>query len=148
MVDTIPALVEEESVEVFEKFGVFTRAELESRAEIKYEAYAKAVNIEARAMIDIASKHIIPAVITYITSLAKSINEVRQACAVAVIDVQEELLTQSSNLLAETKNALKELEKVTEEAAKKEEGMEQACFLNVMLCLRWSICVVRSISWR
>ena len=128
MVDTIPALVEEESVEVFEKFGVFTRAELESRAEIKYEAYAKAVNIEARAMIDIASKHIIPAVITYITSLAKSINEVRQACAVAVIDVQEELLTQSSNLLAETKNALKELEKVTEEAAKKEEGMEQACF--------------------
>ena len=128
MVDAIPALVEEESVEVFEKFGVFTRAELESRAEIKYEAYAKAVNIEARAMIDIASKHIIPAVITYITSLAKSINEVRQACAVAVIDVQEELLTQSSNLLAETKNALKELEKVTEEAAKKEEGMEQACF--------------------
>ena len=119
MVDAIPALVEEESVEVFEKFGVFTRAELESRAEIKYEAYAKAVNIEARAMIDIASKHIIPAVITYITSLAKSINEVRQACAVAVIDVQEELLTQSSNLLAETKNALKELEKVTEEAAKK-----------------------------
>ena len=91
-------------------------------------------------MIDIASKHIIPAVITYITSLAKSINEVRQACAVAVIDVQEELLTQSSNLLAETKNALKELEKVTEEAAKKEEG--------IMLCLRWSICVVRSISWR
>ena len=49
MVDTIPALVEGESVEVFEKFGVFTRAELESRAEIKYEAYAKAVNIEARA---------------------------------------------------------------------------------------------------
>ena len=100
-------------------------------------------------MIDIASKHIIPAVITYITSLAKSINEVRQACAVAVIDVQEELLTQSSNLLAETKNALKELEKVTEEAAKKR-GRNGAgmLFLNVMLCLRWSICVVRSISWR
>ena len=38
------------------KFGVFTRAELESRAEIKYEAYAKAVNIEARAMIDICKQ--------------------------------------------------------------------------------------------
>ena len=40
----------------FEKFGVFTRAELESRAEIQYEAYSKAINIEARSMIDIASK--------------------------------------------------------------------------------------------
>ena len=55
MVDAIPALVADKNVEMFEKFHVFTRAELDSRAEIKYEAYAKAVNIEARTMIDIAT---------------------------------------------------------------------------------------------
>ena len=75
-VESIEYLTTEKTVELFEKFGVFTRAELESRAEIKYETYAKAINIEARAMIDIASKHIIPAVIKYITSLANSINQV------------------------------------------------------------------------
>ena len=63
MVDAIPALVTEETVRLFEKFHVFTRAELESRAEIKYENYAKAINIEARTMIDMASKQIIPAII-------------------------------------------------------------------------------------
>ena len=64
MVDAISRrFVADKNVEMFEKFHVFTRAELDSRAEIKYEAYAKAVNIEARTMIDIASKHIIPAVI-------------------------------------------------------------------------------------
>ncbi|MBR6637803.1 MAG: glutamine synthetase III, partial [Lachnospiraceae bacterium] len=40
MVDAIPALVYEDTVKLFEKFGIFTRAELESRAEIQYEAYA------------------------------------------------------------------------------------------------------------
>ena len=50
---------------LFERFGVFTKAELESRAEIQYESYAKAINIEARTMIDMARKQFIPAVIKY-----------------------------------------------------------------------------------
>ena len=123
-IDAIPALVADKNVEMFEKFHVFTRAELDSRAEIKYEAYAKAVNIEARTMIDIASKHIIPAVIRGTKMLAETVNAVVQAGADA--DVQRELLTEISSLLKETKNALTTLEKVTQEAASKEEGKVQA----------------------
>lgn len=127
-VESIGCLTTEKTVNLFEKFGVFTRAELESRAEIKYETYAKAINIEARAMIDIASKHIIPAVIKYITSLATSINQVREACELANVDVQSELLQESSALLAETRGALKKLIEVTDAAAIREEGIEQAEF--------------------
>ena len=123
-IDAIPALVADKNVEMFEKFHVFTRAELDSRAEIKYEAYAKAVNIEARTMIDIASKHIIPAVIRGTKTLAETVNAVVQAGADA--DVQRELLTEISSLLKETKNALTTLEKVTQEAASKEKGKVQA----------------------
>ena len=72
MVDAIPALTTDKAVKLFEKFGVFTKAELESRAEVEYEAYAKTINIEARTMIDMASKQIIPAVIKYTTQLADS----------------------------------------------------------------------------
>ena len=54
MVDAIPALTTDKAIKLFEKFGVFTKAELESRAEVQYEAYSKALNIEAKAMIDIA----------------------------------------------------------------------------------------------
>ena len=63
MVESIPALVSDKSVELFEKFGVFTRTELESRAEIRYENYSKALNIEARTMIDMGRKQFIPAII-------------------------------------------------------------------------------------
>ena len=77
MVDAIPALVSEESVRVFEKFGVFRRAELESRMEINYEAYAKVINIEAKTMIDIARKQILPAVMNYTKTVAETVIAVR-----------------------------------------------------------------------
>ena len=48
MVDAIPYLKDEKAVSLFERFGVFTRAELESRVEIKYETYSKIINIEAQ----------------------------------------------------------------------------------------------------
>ena len=132
-VESIQYLLTDKTVNLFGKFEVFTKAELESRAEIKYETYAKAINIEARAMIDIASKHIIPAVIKYTTSLANSINSVREACPYADVDVQTELLTEASKLLKETKVALKKLMEVTEDAAKRSEGREQAEYFKDMV---------------
>ena len=72
-------------MELFGKFSVFTRAELESRVEIQYEGYAKAINIEARSMIDIASKHIIPAVMRFARNVAGTANEIKQAGADAAV---------------------------------------------------------------
>lgn len=124
MVDAIPALVSEDSVRLFEKFGVFKKAELESRVEIKYEAYAKAINIEARTMIDIATKQIIPAVVKYTKNLADTVIAVREAGADPL--VQSELLNETTAFLKETKSALKKLIIVTDTAAEKEEGADQA----------------------
>ena len=128
MVEAIPYLTSEETVALFEKFHVMTKAELESRQEIKYESYAKAINIEARAMIDIASKQILPVAIQYATSLARSVNEVKTACGAADTSVQEEMLVELSGLLKDTKEALKRLKQVTEEAACRPQGRERAVY--------------------
>ncbi len=125
MVDAIGALTTEKAFNLFEKFGVFTEAELKSRAEVLYENYAKSINIEARAMINIAHKTLLPAVIKYITSLADSINAVKAACD-CEISVQVELLTESSALLSDAKVALAKLEEVTDKGLAMEEGKAQA----------------------
>ncbi len=127
MVDAIPALNTEKSVQLFEKFGVFTKAELDSRVEIEYETYAKEINIEARAMIDIAGKQIIPAVIKYTKALADSINAVKSACD-ADVSVQTELLKEVSALLSQTRTALLRLEEVAEQGTLIEAGRKQAVF--------------------
>ena len=120
MVEAIPAIVSEKTVALFE----FTRAELESRAEIQYEAYAKAINIEARTMIDMASKQFIPAFIGYTKTLADTVIAVRDAGADA--EVQSEILKEVSVHLKETRDALRMLEEVTEHASSMQEGPEQA----------------------
>ena len=127
MVDAIPALNTPKAIALFEKFGVFRKSELDSRVEIEYELYAKEINIEARAMIDIATKQIIPAVIRYTTVLAKSINEVKAACG-ADVSVQTDILMEVSKLLADTKHALVHLEEVSAVAAKMSQGREQAVY--------------------
>ena len=96
-------MVTEKAVALFEKFGIFTRAELESRAEVLYETYAKTINIEALTMIDMAGKQIIPAVISYTTELAGSMNSVIAACPEADTSAQKELLIETSALLAEAR---------------------------------------------
>lgn len=126
MVEAIPAMVTDKAVSLFERFGVFTKAELESRAEIQYETYAKAINIEARTMIDMASKQFLPAFIKYTKTLADTVNSVKAAGADA--SVQMDCLNAVTSLMGETKKALDELIKVTDEAAAKEEGAVQANF--------------------
>ena len=126
MVEAIPALTTDKAINMFEKFKVFTKAELESRAEIKFESYAKAINIEARTMIDMASKQSIPAIIKYTKELADTVVAVKEAGADA--SVQAELLTEVSGLLAESKKALEALKVVTDQAAAMEEGEDQARF--------------------
>ena len=126
MVEAIPAITTDKAVELFERFSVFTKAELESRAEIQYEAYAKAINIEARTMIDMASKQFLPAFIKYTKTLADTVNAVKAAGVDA--SVQTETLKEVSTLMAETKAALDNLVKTTADAAAKEEGEVQATY--------------------
>jgi len=116
MVDAVESLVYPHTVEIFEKFNVLSKVELEARAEINYETYAKSVNIEARTMIDMTTKQYIPAVIGYTKDLADSINSVKTAIPGVDVSVQTSILSEVSEYLKETKNALDVLAKVTIDA--------------------------------
>ena len=128
MVDAIPALTTDKAIKLFEKFGVFTKAELESRSEVQYEAYSKAINIEARTMIDMAAKQFIPTAIDYTTVLAKSINEIKSAVPDADVSTQTEMLLEASALLTDTKVALAKLTDLTNNAANIEGARELAVY--------------------
>ena len=133
MVDAIPALTTPKAVKLFEEFHVFTKTELESRAEIQYEIYAKAVNIEAKTMIDIATKQIIPAVIKYTTVLAGSINAVKAAGPIDV-SVQMDLLEKCTALLKDTNSAMSRLSKVVAKVPEIPEGRERAVYCKDEVC--------------
>ncbi len=128
MVEATASLTTDKAVALFEKFHIFTRAELESREEVLYETYYKAVNIEALTMIDMATKQYIPAVISYTTELASSINEVVEACPEADVSVQKDMLIEISALLTDARRALLELKKLQAEFAAMEDAEKKAYF--------------------
>ena len=61
------------SVEMFKRTGVYSEKELEARNEVKWETYAKKVQIEARVMVRMALNHIIPAAVAYKSALLKEV---------------------------------------------------------------------------
>ena len=107
MVNAIPALTTEKAENLFTKFNIYTKSELEARAEIMYETYAKVLKIETQTMIHMAGKHYIPAAIHYCTRLGQSIAAVTGAGVAA--PVQKELLEKCSALLSQASEALEKL---------------------------------------
>ena len=107
--------IDDTTVEMYEKFNVLSKAELEAREDILFEQYAGVRNIEALTMIEMANKMIIPAAVKYTKKLADTVIAVKEAGADA--SVQADMLSEVSGKLAEMKTAVKALEEVTAKAA-------------------------------
>ena len=79
---SVPEMIKEftkpESVEMFTRTGVYTKAELEARNEVKWETYVKKVQIEARVLGRMALNHIIPAALDYKAKLLGIITQLQQ----------------------------------------------------------------------
>lgn len=104
MVDAVSALLTEDNVAMFEDFRVLSRRELESRAEVMCENYAKHVRIEARVMLHMAAKDYMPAVIRYLGILDRS------------EPVQRALYERISGLLGQVEELRRRLEERTADA--------------------------------
>ncbi|MBR4993015.1 MAG: glutamine synthetase III [Lachnospiraceae bacterium] len=126
MVEAVSALTSDDSVALFEKFGIFTKTELESRAEILYERYAKSINIEAGTMIDMANKLYMPAVMSYAGSMASDINSMKAAGLDAA--VMQDYINNISGEMRNAKAALDNLTELTNEARAMAPGKDQAFF--------------------
>jgi glutamine synthetase len=70
----LEAYVTKKSLDLFEKHGVMSHKETEARTEIRWEAYIKRVQIEARVMGDLAMNHIVPTAIAYQNKLITNAN--------------------------------------------------------------------------
>ena len=70
--DAMPRLLDKKNVDMLTSHKVYSKAEIESRTEIMLENYVKTVNIEAKTMVEMSRKMIMPAVDEYITDLSET----------------------------------------------------------------------------
>ena len=77
------AYLRPESVEMFEKTGVFSKLELKARNEIKWETYTKKIQIESRVLGDLALNHIVPVATRYQSMLVDNLVKLKTLFPVA-----------------------------------------------------------------
>jgi len=92
--DAIPRLASEKNVALFTKMGIFSRAELDSRAEIMLENYCKVLRIEANTMLDMAKRDVLPTVCEYAAKRAAEAQLIRHPSVKADADRLSDLVGQ------------------------------------------------------
>ncbi len=123
-VDALKAFVTDKALKLFEKYDVLSHKELHSRYDIYVEHYAKQINIEALAAIDMAKKQFLPSAIEYATFLADSAGSFASASLPA--PVQEDLLAKVNGLVTSLYGNLTKLESAVSRAQVTGETVKQA----------------------
>ena len=113
--DAYEHFTDEKNVALFEKFGVMSSTEMRSRRDIFFENYRKVKNIEAKVMLEMTIKDIIPAVSSYVKSLSDTVNAIRLVSqnidTGCEVDIIEKLADLTSRAYA-AYNALDKVEKI------------------------------------
>ena len=124
--DAMIALKDPKNVALMEEFGVLTKTELFSRYEVEMEHYSKIINIEARTMLKIASKQLIPAATAYMGEVANT--AAAKAAAVEGISIKAEskVLKALSHYTDEMSDAADELKEVTDKVSALEDESAKA----------------------
>lgn len=73
VVDALGAYKSKAAVALFEDLKVFTERELAARTDVKYDTYAKRIQIESRVIGDLSINHIVPIAIKYQTELINNV---------------------------------------------------------------------------
>ena len=119
---------DEKNISLFTRFGVMTETEMKSRREIFFESYRKIKNIEARTMIEMALRDIIPAVSDYVGELAEAVAAKKSVLPGIDTGCECDLIEKLTSLLNRTYAAVGELERVEKTAIKKCSDEEAAFY--------------------
>ena len=123
-VDCLPHYTDEKNVKIFRKFNIYTPNELKARTEVLLETYSKTISIEARTMIEMARKKLLPATFDYIQHVCSSISLKKQ---IGMSCISEEKIANKLNTLADSfYDSIERLEKQHASAGKIKDIQQQA----------------------
>ena len=133
-VDALPEYISEKNIALFERQKVFTQSEVKCRFDIKLESYLKTVAIEAKTMLRMAKREIIPAVIAFMKDVSNELDEKRKLAVGASEALEVSLIRKVSSFADKLYTAIDKLEYDFIKAEEIEDGYERAvCYKDVVI---------------
>ena len=127
-VDCMPHYTDEKNMRIFRKFGIYNQNELAARTEIHLEKYSKTVRIEARTMVEMARKQLLPATLGYVQKLCESIATKKQIGIKS--STEEKIANKLTDLAEKLYDSIERLEQRIGEANKVEGIQKQSEFFH------------------
>ena len=124
--DALPQWIADKNIELFTKYGIFTKEEIESRYEIWLEAYSKIVNIESNTMVEMVQKDFLPSVFEYIDKLAATAISKKSVIADISTEAEGKLIKELSDLAGDITKGLETLKADTATALATEDPLANA----------------------
>ena len=141
-VDCMPHYTDEKNVRIFRKFEIYNQNEVAARTEIHLEKYSKTVRIEARTMVEMARKQLLPATMEHVQSLCEAIATKKQIGFTCNTD--EKIAKKLNDLADRFYDSIERLEQRVNEANAVEGIQKQAEFFHDVVLAEMDI--MRSIA--
>ena len=125
-VDALPLLKTEKNIEMFERHGVLSRTEINSRVDIILENYSKILHIEALTLIEMMNREVIPAITCYTDSLCRTVINKQQVGIKLQTSAETELISRLSAANTEIYGLTAELKMAVSSAEKVQDMLERA----------------------
>ena len=124
--DAIPQWIADKNIELFTKYHIFTKEEIESRYEIWLESYSKILNIESNTMVEMVQKDFLPSVFAYIDKVAATAVAKKSVVSDVSTASEGKLIKELSQLADEISTGLETLKADTAKALATEDPLANA----------------------
>ena len=124
--DALPQWIAEKNIELFTKYHIFTKEEIESRYEIWLESYSKILNIESNTMVEMVQKDFLPSVFAYIDKVAATAVAKKSVVSDVSTASEGKLIKELSQLADEISTGLETLKADTAKALAAEDPLANA----------------------
>ena len=124
--DALPQWIEDKNIELFTKYHIFTKEEIESRYEIWLESYSKILNIESNTMVEMVQKDFLPSVFAYIDKVAATAVAKKSVVSDVSTASEGKLIKELSQLADEISTGLETLKADTAKALATEDPLANA----------------------
>ena len=124
--DALPQWIADKNIELFTKYHIFTKEEIESRYEIWLESYSKILNIESNTMVEMVQKDFLPSVFAYIDKVAATAVAKKSVVSDVSTASEGKLIKELSQLADEISTGLETLKADTAKALAKEDPLANA----------------------
>ena len=126
-VDAFSHLTNKKNIDLFTSFGVMSEIELRAREEIMFENYSNVIDIEAKTMVDITNKKIIPAIEAYIGELSKTARDKQSILGTAApITLERRMISDLSRLAEDAFNTAEKLFDAAKKASALDDYKDEA----------------------